>query len=73
MIEISHKKFECIGCDACVDIAPNYWFMDEDGLAQLHSVTRVVGNFEYGECFADDLELLKASMEACPVDIILVK
>ncbi len=47
--------------------------MDEDGLAQLYTVKRIVGKFQHAEAFDDDLEVLKESMEACPVEIIKIR
>ncbi len=63
---------ECIGCMLCAEVAPNYWSMQEDGLAQLRSVTEVRQNLEWGEGFAEDHDILKEAEEGCPVDIIKV-
>ena len=36
MIKITLKRATCVGCGNCVDIAPDYWTMNEqDGLATL--------------------------------------
>jgi len=72
MLRISHKQIECIGCDLCCQVAPNYWYMNEDGLAQLHSVVDVKGQFQMADGFEEDLEALKKAEEDCPVNIIKV-
>jgi ferredoxin len=72
MIQISHKRSECIGCDACVEAAPNYWKMDEDGLASLIKIKSQKGTMVYGEGFNEDKEELTQSAESCPVDIIRI-
>lgn len=69
MVKIRHKKSECIGCKLCADVAPCYFQMDEEGLAQLlHS--RQQGVFQTVEGFEEDLEDLLRAEEGCPVDII---
>lgn len=32
--KILHNRSECIGCGACVEIAPETWKIDSDGLAK---------------------------------------
>ena len=72
MHQIRHKRIECIGCTVCAEIAPDYWFMDEDGMASLISKTKNVKYFEYAEGFGEDLEVLRKAEEACPVTIIKI-
>ena len=69
MIRIRHKKSECIGCKLCADVAPQYFVMDEDGLAQLEN-SHEVGVFHTSEGFDEDREDLLQAEEGCPVDII---
>ena len=71
MIKIRHKKPECIGCKLCADVAPQYFEMDEDGLAQLIN-GRQQGVFQVTDGFDEDLEDLKQAEEGCPVDIIYI-
>ena len=41
MIRISHQRAKCIGCNYCVEVAPNTWDMDEkDGKAILRAATK---------------------------------
>ena len=58
MIKIRHKKPECIGCKLCADVAPQYFQMDEDGLAQLLN-SKQQGVFQMVDGFDEDLEDLK--------------
>ena len=73
MIRISHKRGECIGCAACVEQAPSYWKMDEDGLASLVKVKNNHKQIEIGEGYDCDREELVQSAESCPVHIISIK
>ncbi len=70
MITIKHKRLECIGCGFCAEVAPNYWKMDEEGLAQLHQVVEQDDPFEIGHGFEEDRESLKEAEFHCPVSII---
>lgn len=56
----------------CAEVAPNYWVMQEDGLAQLRSITKIRQNLEWSEGFEEDRNLLQEAEEGCPVDIIKV-
>ncbi len=73
MLRIIHKQPECIGCDVCCDLAPNYWFMNEEGLAELHTILNSKGSLQFGEGFDEDLEALKEAEENCPVNIIRIE
>ena len=72
MLEIRHKRAECIGCGLCVEAAPNYWEMSSDGLATLLDIKRRHKSFHYAQGFAEDSELLQKAQEGCPVQIIEV-
>ena len=73
MLRIIHKQPECIGCDLCCDVAPNYWFMNDEGLADLHSITKIVGTLQFGEGWEEDRIALKEAVENCPVHIIRIE
>ena len=34
-MKIVHLKKDCISCGACAAIAPDFWYMDDEGLAHL--------------------------------------
>ena len=72
MIKIRHKKPDCIGCKLCADVAPQYFHMDEDGLAQLLSSSQQ-GVFQIADGFDEDLNDLEQAVEGCPVDIISIQ
>ena len=56
----------------CADEAPQYFQMDDEGLAQLlHSSQQ--GVFQIADGFDEDLEDLKRAEEGCPVDIIHIQ
>lgn len=69
MITIRHKVAECIGCRHCADTAPQYFEMDEDGIAQLIG-SKTCGVFQTGQGFEEDRTELEESEEGCPVNII---
>ena len=71
MVKIRHKKPECIGCRLCADIAPQYFEMDDEGLAQLIG-SKLQGVFQVAEGFDEDLDDLEQAEEGCPVDIIYI-
>jgi ferredoxin len=71
-IPIAHKRSECIGCGLCVETAPDYWFMNADGEACLHTILRTQNNFEYGEGYSHDRDLLDAAAKGCPVNVIRI-
>jgi ferredoxin len=72
LIPIAHKRSECIGCGLCVETAPDYWFLNADGEAELHTVIRTQNKFEHTEGYAHDREVLLAAAEGCPVNIIRI-
>ncbi|MDQ8202495.1 ferredoxin [Pelagicoccus sp. SDUM812003] len=73
MLTIKHKRRDCIGCAFCAEVAPNYWKMDEEGLAQLHQIVDTDDPFEIGQGFEEDREALKEAADHCPVSIIRIE
>ncbi len=72
MKKIIQKYEECIGCQACVAVCPEYWEMvDEDMKARpingkLNEDTK---NYEL-EIGEDDLGCHEEAVNVCPVQII---
>jgi len=69
---IVHLKDQCISCGACAAISPDFWEMDEEGMANLKG-SKKVG--EQGELEIDSEEAKATNQEAadvCPVNIIKV-
>lgn len=61
MIKISVDKDKCIGCGACVAVAPKSFRLGEDG----KSVAI--------EPAGDDLATVKNAAESCPVEAIKIE
>lgn len=70
MPKIIHFKKECIGCGACAAIAPEYFEIDNEGLAQLKNSKQE----EDGKWVLEvkDKELAQEAANSCPVNIIHV-
>ena len=73
MKQIKHKQKDCVGCDACAELAPQYFKIDDDGKARLRQLSRQAQGFDYGHAFEDDLSGLKAAAQSCAVQIISVE
>ncbi len=70
MIQIRHKQNECIGCAQCVELAPDHWILDADGMAQLVEETGRGSGFALGQGFEPDRAVLALAEQSCPVNII---
>lgn len=73
MIQIVQHRHKCIGCNACVEVAPEYWRMSKaDGKCYLLKAKQK-GDFYIVNApdFAYE-ENVQASKN-CPVNIIAVK
>lgn len=73
MFRIIHKQPECIGCDLCCQVAPDYWFMNDEGMAELRSVLRIKNTLTHGEGWDHDEDQLREAEEGCPVNIIRIE
>lgn len=72
-IKVIHQRGNCIGCNSCVEIAPQTWRMDEtDGKSVLIGA-KVKGDVFVGDVFECDKEANKLAADACPVRIIKVE
>ena len=70
--KVIHFRDKCIGCNACVENAPQNWMMDpKDGKSRLIGAKDKKGIF-VGEVFECDVEQNKIAADACPVKIIKV-
>ncbi len=71
-ITVVHQRRDCIGCNSCVNIAPQNWKMNEaDGRVDLIGAKEKKGVF-VGQIFEFDKEANRLAAEACPVRIIKV-
>lgn len=71
-IKVSHDRKNCIGCHACVAIAPQNWIINPlDGKSDLIGA-RKKGSLYMGEIFECDLNLNQKVAKACPMRIIKI-
>jgi len=70
---ITHRKAECIGCGACAAICPDFWEMDDEGLAHLKGANTVGENLELEINSLDAKTCNQDAAEACPVQIIKIE
>jgi len=72
-VKVVHNRKNCIGCNSCVELAPQTWVMDEkDGKSSVVGGKEKNGVF-VGEIFECDLEANCKAAAACPVKIIKVE
>jgi len=68
--KIIHFKKDCISCGACAAVNPEFWSMDEDGLAQLKGAKEVGDHWELEIDSISDMASNKEAIEVCPVQVI---
>ena len=71
--KILHFKKDCISCGACAAICPEFWEMDEEGLAQLREGVEVEGHWEREINSEDERARNRDAADACPVQIIKIQ
>ncbi len=72
MATIVHRRNKCIGCNYCVEVAPEFWRMSKkDGKAVLLGATDKRGNWVL-KIPDTAVEVNKAAAEVCPVKVIEV-
>ena len=71
--KIKHFKDECISCGACAAISPDYWEMDEDGLAQLKGSKEKDDHWELSINTSDAKNSNQEAADICPVQIIKIR
>lgn len=67
---IIHLKKDCISCGACAAITPEYWEMDEEGLAHLKRSKVVKAHYELEISTEEARAANQEAAECCPVSII---
>jgi ferredoxin len=73
MIQITQQRAKCIGCNYCVEIAPERWRMNKkDGKSVLLESNNKKG-FHTVEVHDMEYEANEAAARACPVRIIHLK
>jgi ferredoxin len=68
--KILHYKDECISCGACAAICPEFWEMDDEGMAHLKESTKVEDHWERTIDTEDARASNQEAIDACPVAII---
>ena len=71
MPKVIQYRNKCIGCNVCVEHAPDCWFIDEDGKATLKD-SKKENNFYVREITPAELSENQKAAEDCPVKIIKV-
>ena len=70
MIRILHYREKCIGCNACVEVAPERWRISRnDGKSTLIGSTTKKG-IQMVVIHKDELEVNTTAANNCPVKII---
>ncbi|MFH1181338.1 MAG: ferredoxin [Candidatus Woesearchaeota archaeon] len=67
--KLVHDCPGCIGCGACVAVAPDYWEMGSDGKSALKG-SKKVGENEEREIEEKDFTPNDEAAKACPVNVI---
>ena len=72
MYRITHFRSKCIGCNACVEVAPDRWRMSQkDGKSVLIDGLYNKGIY-HTRIWADELNINEQAAANCPVDIIRI-
>ena len=73
MPTVIQRRHKCIGCNYCVEIAPEFWRMSrKDGKSVLLGAEDKRGNFVL-KISDTDFDLHKKAADVCPVKIIDVR
>jgi ferredoxin len=72
MIQITYQRGKCIGCNYCIELAPERWRMNKkDGRSLLLGAKNKKGIYSVN---VDDIEFEanRASAKVCPMKIIRI-
>lgn len=73
MIQITQLRHKCIGCNACVEAAPDRWIMSKtDGKSYLRKAIQK-GKYYIINVDDEEEEDNRIAAQNCPVNIIWVK
>ncbi|MBI2669210.1 ferredoxin [Candidatus Woesearchaeota archaeon] len=70
---IVHIKKDCISCGACAAVSPDFWEMEEQGLAQLKGAKQVDDHWERDIETEAERASNQEAADVCPVSIIQIK
>jgi ferredoxin len=72
MIQIAYQRRKCIGCNYCIELAPERWKMNKkDGRSVLLGARNIKGLYKV-EVDEVEYEANKASAKVCPMKIIRI-
>ena len=71
--KILQNHEECISCGACAAICPEFWEMDDEGMAHLKESVKVEDHWERIIDTEDSRARNQEAADACPVDIIKIE
>lgn len=71
--KVIHYKKDCISCGACAAISPEFWEMDEEGLAQLKNSKEKGDHWELNLDSFEAKIINEEASQVCPVQIIKVE
>jgi ferredoxin len=70
MAKIIHNKNDCISCGACAAICPDYWELDDEGMARLKGSKQVDGKWILEIKTEEAKSINQEAADVCPVGII---
>ena len=72
MIQIVYQRKKCIGCNYCIEFAPDRWLMNKkDGKSVLLG-SKYIKGFYTAEVNDEEYAANKALAKVCPVKIIQI-
>ena len=72
-MKIIHYRKNCIGCNACIEAASDYWEISkDDGKANLKNSSKNKNGIYIKEISIIDLEENAKAADSCPVRIIKI-
>ena len=72
MIQIAYQRKKCIGCNYCIELAPERWKMNKkDGRSVLLGARNIKGLYKV-EVDEVEYQANKASAKVCPMKIIRI-
>ena len=70
---LEHDRPNCIGCGACVAVAPEHWDMNDDGKADIINGKNRKDEWQEKEISEDEFKINMEAAESCPVNVIHLK
>ena len=70
MIQIVYHRKKCIGCNYCIELAPDRWMMNKNDGKSLLLDSRSKKGFFTAEVHDDEYKVNNLIAKVCPVKII---